>query len=84
MNNIQSATTLYLKTVWSLWKRLAQTIGDFIGRIVLTVFYFTILVPFGLGVRLLSDPLELKDFPKAGWLDRETHDTSLEHGRRLA
>ena len=72
-----------LKRVWQLWKRVGQAIGDFIARVVLSVFYFTIFVPFGLGVRLLSDPLGVKAHGNPGWwLDRETRDRALEDARR--
>ncbi len=74
----------YLHTAWQLWKRIALLIGDFIARIVLTIFYFTIFVPFGLGVRLLSDPLAIKHRLQRNWLDRHTHEDSLESARKLA
>jgi hypothetical protein len=71
-----------LRKVWEAWKRIGKIIGDFIGRIVLTVFYFTIFVPFGLGVRLLSDPLRLNRASSAYWLSRRTTDLTLEDARR--
>lgn len=68
---------------WQLWKRVGQAIGDFIARIILSVFYFTIVVPFGLGVRLLSDPLHLKTHStRSSWLERETRDHTLQDARR--
>jgi hypothetical protein len=72
-----------LGKIWKTWKRFGQFIGDIVARIVLTIFYFTIFVPFGLGVRLFSDPLMIKE--KSGppfWLPRETGDRSLEEARR--
>lgn len=44
-----------MRKLWSLWKRFGQAMGDFIARLVLTLFYFTIFAPFGLGVRLWGD-----------------------------
>ena len=72
-----------LQRAWRLWKRVGQVIGDFIARIILSIYYFTILTPFALGVRLLSDPLGLKahDNP-SWWLDRETRNRALEDARR--
>ena len=52
-----------LKRIWEGWKRFGQWIGDMLARVVLTVFYFTIFVPFGLGVRFFSDPLAIKTRP---------------------
>ncbi len=45
---------------------------------ILTVFYFTIALPFGLGARWLSDPLRLKQrSPRAEWKVRPQHGTDL-------
>jgi hypothetical protein len=71
-----------LRKVWEAWKRAGQIIGDFIGRVVLTVFYFTIFVPFGLGVRLLSDPLRLNQTLSSYWLSRNTTEPTLDDARR--
>jgi len=72
-----------LKQVWSLWKRIAEAIGNVIGRLVLTVFYFTILAPFGLGVRSWSDPLAMKVRRDLKWVSREVDSPSLDKARRL-
>src|SRR6185503_9025048 len=48
-----------LRKVWEAWKRFGQFIGDQLGRVVLTIFYFTLFMPFALGVRFFSDPLAL-------------------------
>jgi hypothetical protein len=71
-----------LRKVWEAWKRVGRFIGDFIGRVVLTIFYFTIFLPFGLGVRLLSDPLRLDRSAASRWLSRRTSDLTLEDTRR--
>jgi hypothetical protein len=72
-----------LGKIWETWKRFGQFIGDILARIVLTIFYFTIFVPFGLGVRLFSDPLMIKEnHGPPFWLSRETGDRSLEEVRR--
>jgi hypothetical protein len=73
-----------LSKIWKAWKRVGQFIGDIVARIVLTIFYFTVFVPFGLGVRLLSDPLMIKKSGPSFWLPRETRDRSLEEARRQA
>lgn len=74
----------FLRKAWAAWKRFGQMIGDFIGRLVLTVFYFTIFMPFGLGVRLFSDPLGIKPHHGGVWLARSTKDHSMQDARRLA
>jgi hypothetical protein len=72
-----------LRKGWQTWKRIGQFIGDTIGRVVLTVFYFTLFMPFALGVRFFGDPLAIRLLSHAKWLERRTHDLTLEDSRRL-
>lgn len=72
----------FLRRAWYGWKRIGQPIADFIGRVILTVFYFTVFAPFGLGVLLWGDPLDIKSRPKAHWLARATRDLNLTDVRR--
>jgi len=58
-----------LKRFWEAWKRLAHRIGDFQARVILTVLYAVLVLPFGLVVRLFGDPLRIRRRP-AEWLDR--------------
>jgi len=67
---------------WIAWKRFGQFMGDVIGRLVLTIFYFTIFLPFGLGVRLFDDRLGIKNGLKPKWLNRKTADLTLYDARR--
>ena len=73
-----------LQRIWERWKVIAQIIGDFIGRIILSGFYFTIFVPFGLGVKYFSDPLEIKDGHNVEWEERKTLDLSIDDVRRMS
>ncbi|MCB0246825.1 MAG: hypothetical protein KDI07_13685 [Anaerolineae bacterium] len=65
---------------------LARKIGKFQSRILLTFFYFVIVLPFGLAVRLFADPLHIRRHRPAdtAWLPRETHDVELADARRQA
>ena len=72
-----------LRKFWQAWKRFGQMIGDLIGRLVLTVFYFTLFMPFGLGVRFFGDPLAIRPSKRAKWLERKTQDLTLDDARRL-
>jgi hypothetical protein len=73
----------WLRKFWAGWKRFGELLGDFIGRLFLTLFYFTIFLPFGLGSRLAADFLHIKK-NKPEWLKREKREISLEDARRLA
>ena len=72
-----------LQKIWRVWKRIGKFIGDQIARIVLTFFYFTLFALFGLGVRLLSDPLTIKKKHGELWVKRGTSDTNFDEARRL-
>lgn len=70
-----------LKKGWKAWRAFGKTIGDLVGRVVMTIFYFTIAAPFGLAVRFLSDPLKLKpEMPE--WEMRESEIPDLEEAKR--
>jgi hypothetical protein len=70
------------KSVWRKWQSFGRAVGNAVGRVVMTLLYFTIVLPFGLGVRFFGDPLRLKKH-KPHWLDRQSHDQTLEDARRL-
>ena len=72
-----------LRKAWQAWKRIGLFIGDLIGRAVLTVFYFSVFVPFGLGVRLWGDPLAIRPGQRAQWLERTTPEQVIDDARRL-
>jgi hypothetical protein len=57
------------------WKRIVHAIGNFQARVLLTAFYFLIVLPFGFFGRFFSDPLRIKHRPTQ-WLDHDeaTHD----------
>jgi hypothetical protein len=73
----------FMRKFWQLWKKFGQLMGDLIGRLVLTLFYFTIFLPFGLGVRLLGDRLDTKRQINPRWRKRATLDRTLDDSRRL-
>lgn len=69
---------LLIENFWQHWKAFGHFLGDWLGRAVLTVFYFTVFVPFGVGVRLFSDPLHIKTRPDDLWRPRSTGDKNVE------
>jgi hypothetical protein len=73
-----------LRKFWAGWKRFGQFVGDLIGRLILTIFYFTIFLPFGLAMRFWADRLDIKRSVHPGWQDRKTLDLTLEDSRRLS
>ena len=57
-----------LKYLWEAWKDIARKIGTFQARVLLTILYGVLVLPFGLMVRWFSDPLRIKKRP-THWLD---------------
>jgi hypothetical protein len=73
-----------LHKIWAGWKRIGGLIGDVVGRLVLTLLYFTIVLPFGLITRLATDPLGLHRERPAQWLEREPLEGTLDEAERLS
>jgi len=57
-----------LKRIWQAWKVLAHKIGNFQARVLLTVVYLVLGLPFGLIARIFGDTLRIKNRP-SHWLD---------------
>lgn len=69
------------REAWRLWKRFGHAVGDLVGRVAMTVFYFTILVPFALYSRATKDPLTLRR-RTAAWIDADQQADGLDAARR--
>ncbi len=70
-----------LKLLWTAWKGVAHKIANFQARLILTLFYFVVVTPFALRVKLFSDPLQLS--ASKGWLSRSHTDANtLTYARR--
>jgi hypothetical protein len=70
-----------MKRLWAAWKKIAHAIGNFQARILLTVIYAVLILPFGLAVRLFSDSLHVKKRP-AKWLEHPGVSPDMEHARQ--
>jgi hypothetical protein len=70
-----------LKRIWETWKRVSRAIGNLQARVLLTILYATVLLPFGVAVSLFSDPLRIKHRPTA-WLDHSRTPTTFDWARR--
>jgi len=70
-----------LKRAWEGWKKIAHAIGNFQARVLLTVFYGVLVLPFGVAARLFSDPLRIKKMPTE-WLQHPDEACDLEWARR--
>ena len=68
---------------WSRWRELSQKAADVQARVLLTVFYFTVMLPFGVVFGLLKDPLRIKHRPTGTyWVERKPPSGTLADARR--
>ena len=72
----------FLRKIWEYWLAFGRFLGNLIGRVILSIFYFTIMLPFGIGVALFGDPLKRKNKSPNYWLTREATSTTLEDALR--
>ncbi len=71
-----------LKRIWKVWRAFGQFMADVVGRVVMLAFYFTLAAPFGLAMRLFSDPLKLKTAEPPRWEPRDTETPTLDNAKR--
>lgn len=60
--------SVFFRSLWERWKRVARKIGDFQARFLLTGFYLIFIGPFALLIRWRADPLGIKSRTPRGWL----------------
>lgn len=71
-----------LRLAWSRFGIIGAVIGDLQGKVISILFYFTILMPFGIGSRLLSDPLRIRKVTNPQWLQRDPIPTDLDSAQK--
>lgn len=71
-----------LRLAWSRFGIIGAVIGDLQGKAISILFYFTILMPFGIGSRLLSDPLRIRKVTSPQWLQRDPIPTDLDSAQK--
>jgi len=60
-----------------MWLDFSLVLGSFMSRLILTVIYFSILMPWGIAVRLFSDRLEIKSKPQgSAWHSHSASQTT--------
>lgn len=69
--------------IWETWKAFAFRMGNFQGRLILLIFYFTIFAPFGIINTLFRDALNLKNTSGTSfWFPLGAQENDLEEARR--
>ena len=72
----------WLVTCWEAWKRFSRRLADFQGRVLLTVLYLVLVVPVGLILRLVADPLRRRRPQTSNWTPRVPAPTTVDEARR--
>ncbi len=68
---------------WRKWKQVGEKVANVQARVFLTVFYFTLMAPFGLWQATVSDRLRLRRRDVSSfWIDRSTLDRDMATARR--
>jgi hypothetical protein len=67
--------------IWDGWNTVMHAIGNFQARVILTLLYAIVALPFGLIVRFFIDPLRIKHPPTA-WLPQSQEKMDMPWARR--
>jgi len=72
-----------LRRLWQGWASFSKRAGDFQSRVLLSVFFFILVSPFALAVKIFSDPLRIKYRSKDSlWSPKPKTKVDLEQFRR--
>jgi hypothetical protein len=73
----------FLQGLWQSWRSFSIRMGNFQSRIVLSLFFFTIVTPFALTLKTFSDPLRIGyRGSESNWLPRMQSENNLERFKR--
>jgi hypothetical protein len=71
------------KGLWERWKAFGVRMGNYQSRLLLALFYFPVVIPFGIVVRLSKDPFKRKVHQVGSrWVPRSKCDHDLESIQR--
>ena len=80
--SLSHSLTLSLRHLSAAWKRFARRLADSQGRVLLTLFYVVLIVPVGLVLRLVADPLRRRQPQGTNWTPRPPAPATLHEARR--
>jgi hypothetical protein len=71
------------KLAWLRWLHFSSRFGDYQSRALLACLYFSIVLPFGLGLRLFGDPLDTrKPASVSMWQEWTMSSKTIDEARR--
>ena len=74
----------FVKRIWHRWTGFSRRMGGFQSRVMLSFFFFIIVSPVALIIKVLGDPLRIKKKQdmESYWLAKIASSTELEDYRR--
>ena len=76
-------TGVWWRLAWQGWKSFSARMGNYQGRMLLILFYFFVITPWGFILRLFSDPLHIRESsPASYWIQRESLQADMEEAQR--
>ena len=71
-----------LQNAWERWKIIAHHIGVFQSRVILSLFYFILLLPIGFVFSGFKDALRIKTKHTGIWRKKEVQVNTMEEMKR--
>ena len=71
---------IFLKKFWAAWKKFGHALANFQARVLLTVIYSILILPFGLVVRFFADSMHIKK-RTTQWQDHPAIANDLDEAR---
>jgi hypothetical protein len=62
----------FLRFIWAWWKPVAHRLANLQAAVLLSLFYFVLLAPFALGMKLSAVRLRRGRQTPSGWVPRGT------------
>lgn len=78
----QQAELPFHRRLWKAWIIVGHKIGTFNSRVILTLFYVLIMIPYSLVMFPFADLMRMKS--RQTWIKRETRDKTLADAVRQA
>ncbi len=64
-----------IKRLWEKWKYFAEVLGNFQTKIIFSLLYYILVLPFGIVSNYFNDFLDVRGFPK--WTSVEDNSSTL-------
>src|SRR5437016_5901751 len=72
----------FVRAAWAHWKKIAHAVGVVQTRVLMVIFYFIVVLPIGLIMRLAGDPLHLKRPTGGNWSAHRHQEPSVDNARQ--